>query len=155
MLESPLFEQVKSERPAPKLPLLAVLRTHRRNVLLTVGARFAANAFFSFFTVWVLTYATQQPGRERGPVLNGVLLGSAAQLVAIPCVGALSDRVGRRPVYLGGAIFLLTLAFPFFGLQLRSSRGDLDIPTLRTADFGFRCVAAPISRPSPVPPGGR
>ncbi len=114
--ESPLFEQAKSAQPAPKMPLLEVLRTHRRNVLLTMGARFAENAFFSIFTVWVLTYATQRLGMEWSAVLNGVLLGSAAQLVAIPLFGALSDRVGRRPVYLGGAIFLLTLAFPFFWL---------------------------------------
>ena len=116
VLESPIFEQAKSERPAPKLPILEVLRTHRRNVLLTMGARLAENAFFSIFTVWVLSYATQQLGMDRGTVLNGVLLGSAAQLFAIPFFGALSDRVGRRPVYLGGAIFLLALAFPFFWL---------------------------------------
>ena len=116
VLESPIFEQAKSERPAPKLPILEVLRTHRRNVLLTMGARLAENAFFSIFTVWVLSYATQQLGMDRGTVLNGVLLGSAAQLFAIPIFGALSDRVGRRPVYLGGAIFLLALAFPFFWL---------------------------------------
>ena len=116
VLESPIFEQAKSERPAPKLPILEVLRTHRRNVLLTMGARLAENAFFSIFTVWVLSYATQQLGLERSMVLNGVLLGSAAQLFAIPIFGALSDRVGRRPVYLGGAIFLLALAFPFFWL---------------------------------------
>jgi metabolite-proton symporter len=116
VLESPIFEQAKSESPAPKLPILEVLRTHRRNVLLTMGARFAENAFFSIFTVWVLTYATQQLGMERTTVLNGVLLGSAAQLFAIPFFGAVSDRVGRRPVYLGGAIFLLAMAFPFFWL---------------------------------------
>ena len=116
VLERPIFEQAKSESPAPKLPILEVLRTHRRNVLLTMGARLAENAFFSIFTVWVLSYATQQLGMDRDTVLNGVLLGSVAQLFAIPIFGALSDRVGRRPVYLGGAIFLLALAFPFFWL---------------------------------------
>ncbi len=116
VLESPIFEQAKSESPAPKLPILEVLRTHRRSVLLSMGARLAENAFFSIFTVWVLSYATQQLGMDRGTVLNGVLLGSAAQLFAIPIFGALSDRVGRRPVYLGGAIFLLAMAFPFFWL---------------------------------------
>ncbi len=121
VLESPLFEQVKSEGAASttkaKLPLLEVLRTHRRNVLLAMGARLSENAFFSIFTVWALTYATQKLCMARSTVLNGVLLGSAAQLVAIPFFGSLSDRLGRRPVYLGGAIFLLALAFPFFWLM--------------------------------------
>jgi metabolite-proton symporter len=116
VLESPIFEQAKSMSPAPKIPLLEVLRTHPRNVLLAMGARVAENGFFSIFTVWVLTYATQQLGMERSTVLNGVLLGSAVQLVAIPFFGALSDRLGRRPVYLGGAISLLAMAFPFFWL---------------------------------------
>ncbi len=121
VLESPLFEQAKSEgavsKMAAKLPLLEVLRTHRRNVLLAMGARLSENAFFSIFTVWALTYATQKLCMARSTVLNGVLLGSAAQLVAIPFFGSLSDRLGRRPVYLGGAIFLLALAVPFFWLM--------------------------------------
>ena len=50
----------------------------------------------------------------QATLLNAVLIGSAVQLVAIPCFGALSDRIGRRPVYLGGALFLLLFAFPFF-----------------------------------------
>ena len=105
VLESPVFEQAKNVRPAPKLPILEVLHTHPRSVLLAMGARLAENAFFYIFTVWVLSYATQQHGLAKSTLLNGVLLGSAAQLVAIPFFGSLSDRVGRRPVYLGGAIF--------------------------------------------------
>ena len=116
VLESPVFEQAKNVRPAPKLPILEVLHTHPRSVLLAMGARLAENAFFYIFTVWVLSYATQQHGLAKSTLLNGVLLGSAAQLVAIPLFGSLSDRVGRRPVYLGGAIFLLAMAFPFFWL---------------------------------------
>ena len=116
VLESPIFEQAKNDRPAPKLPILEVLRTHPKNVLLAMGARLAENAFFYIFTVWVLTYATQKHGMKKDTLLNGVLLGSAAQLFAIPFFGGLSDRFGRRPVYLAGAIFLLAMAFPFFWL---------------------------------------
>ncbi len=123
VLESPVFEQAKSERPAPKLPILEVLRTHPRNVLLAMGARLAENAFFYIFTVWVLSYATKQLGMDQSTLLNGVLLGSAAQLAAIPFFGSLSDRLGRRPVYLGGALFLLAMAFPFFWLVDMRSTG--------------------------------
>ena len=60
----------------------------------------------------------------RSTLLNGVLLGSVAQLVAIPIFGALSDRIGRKPVYVGGALFLLLLTFPFFWLvETRSTGG--------------------------------
>jgi len=116
VLESPIFEQAKSAKPAPRLPILEVLVTHRRSVLLSMGARMAENAFFYIFTIWVLSYATQHLGMTKSTLLNGVLIGSAIQVIAIPYFGALSDRLGRKPVYLGGAISLILLAFPFFWL---------------------------------------
>jgi len=116
IMESPVFTQAKADRPVPKVPILAVLRDHPRNVVLAMGARFAENAFFYIFTVLVLSYGSQQLGMGKAGLLNAVMLGSAVQLVAIPVFGALSDRLGRRPVYLGGALFLLLFAFPFFWL---------------------------------------
>jgi len=116
VLESPIFEQTRAGAPAAKLPIAEVLKHHLRSVLLAMGARVAENVFFYIFTVWILSYATQRLGMARSTLLQGVLLGSVAQLTAIPFFGALSDRLGRRPVYLGGAIFLLLLVFPFFWL---------------------------------------
>lgn len=114
IIESPVFTQAKTQDAGPKVPILAVLRDHPRNVLLAMGARFAENAFFYIFTVLVLSYGSQQLGLPKPTLLNAVLVGSAVQLVVIPWFGALSDRLGRRPVYLGGALFLMLFAFPFF-----------------------------------------
>jgi metabolite-proton symporter len=111
VLESPLFE--RAEKPAG-LPIVEVLRRHPRNVVLAMGARVAENAFYYFFTVFVLSYGTLQLEMPRELLLNGVLVAAAAHLVATPLFGALSDLVGRRPVYLGGAAFLAAFAFPFF-----------------------------------------
>lgn len=116
VLESPLFTAMKVERQPATLPILVVLRDYRRNVLLAMGARFAENAFFYIFTVLALSYGTQQLQLTRATVLQGVLLGSALQFVVLPLFGAWSDRIGRRPVYLGGAVFLTLFAFPFFWL---------------------------------------
>jgi metabolite-proton symporter len=114
IMESPIFTEAKAADPGPKVPILAVLRDHPRNVLLAMGARFAENAFFYIFTVLVLSYGSQQLGMEKGTLLKAVFIGSAVQLFAIPYFGALSDKLGRRPVYLGGALFLTAFAFPFF-----------------------------------------
>jgi MFS family permease len=114
IVESPLFEQAKASSPESKLPVLDAIRQHPRNVLLAMGARFAENAFFYIFTVLVLSYGTQQLGLKRQSLLNAVLIASAVQCVAIPFFGALSDRLGRRPVYLGGALFSMLFAMPFF-----------------------------------------
>lgn len=114
IIESPVFTAAKKEDAGPKVPILAVLWDHPRNVVLAMGARFAENAFFYIFTVLVLSYGSQQLGMAKFSLLNAVLIGSAVQLVFIPLFGALSDRLGRRPVYLGGALFLAAFAFPFF-----------------------------------------
>jgi len=117
VLESPLFTAAQAApAPAPRQPVLEAIRRHPRNVLVAMGARFAENAAFYVFTVFVLTYATMRTGATKSAVLNGVLLGSAVQLAAIPLFGMLSDRVGRRPVYLAGAAGLALFAFPFFWL---------------------------------------
>jgi metabolite-proton symporter len=130
IVESPVFleaQKAVAEHPDAEekkhVPILAVIRDHPRNVLLAMGARFAENAFFYIFTVLVLSYGSQQLGMAKGDLLNAVLLGSAVQLVAIPAFGALSDRLGRRPVYLGGAVFLLLFAFPFFWMLETQAMG--------------------------------
>jgi MFS family permease len=64
----------------------------------------------------VLVYGTQKVGIDRQTVLDGVLIGAACALVAIPFWGALSDRLGRRPVYLFGAAVTALFAYPLFWL---------------------------------------
>ncbi len=116
VMESPLFAQLQVKQDVSRLPILDVLRHYKKNVLLAMGARFAENACFYIFSVFVLSYATEQLGLAKSEVLMGVWIAAAFQLLAIPGFGILSDRVGRRPVYLSGALFLFCFAFPFFWL---------------------------------------
>ena len=123
ILESPLFAKLPKTDNRQSLPIVEVLRKYPRNVLLAMGARFAENASFYIFSVFVLTYATAQLHVAKSVVLNGVWIAATVQFFAIPAFGALSDRVGRRPVYLGGAMFLALYAFPFFWLVDTKSPG--------------------------------
>lgn len=117
VMESPVFAAARKERPpSTELPILEVIRRHPRNVLLAMGARFAENAFFYVVTIFVLTYATKQAGFTQDAVLQAVLIGSAVQFFVIPLFGYWSDKIGRRPIYLGGAAFVVLFAFPFFWL---------------------------------------
>jgi MHS family shikimate/dehydroshikimate transporter-like MFS transporter len=116
ILETPLFAQAQAQRATSARPLLDLVRKYPRNLLLAMGARFAENACFYLFTVFIYVYASEPRGFARGTILVGVLLASALQLLSIPAFAALSDRVGRRPVYLAGALFLGLFAFPFFWL---------------------------------------
>ncbi|PTX61844.1 metabolite-proton symporter [Melghirimyces profundicolus] len=114
VMETPAFEKVKESKSESRLPILEVLRTYPKQVLLAMGARFAENGSFYIFSVFVLSYATEQLGLPRSMILNGVLIATAVEFFTIPAFAALSDRIGRRPVYMGGAAFSALFAFPFF-----------------------------------------
>ncbi len=116
ILESPLFRTALQEAPVAGPPILEVLRRYPRNVLLAMGARMAENSYYYFFSVFALSYVPKRTELSRDTVLNGVLLGAIVHLCVTPLFGALSDRIGRRPIYLGGAFFLAAFAFPFFWL---------------------------------------
>jgi MFS transporter, MHS family, shikimate and dehydroshikimate transport protein len=118
ILESPLFKQALAAKPAAGMPLLEVLRTHPGNVLRAMGARIAENASFYIFTVVLLSYATNPEGLNlsQDSILYALLGASICQLFTLPIFGVLSDRFGRRPVYMFGAIGMGLFAFPFFWL---------------------------------------
>jgi MHS family shikimate/dehydroshikimate transporter-like MFS transporter len=116
LLETPAFEKLKDSRREARQPIVEVLRRYPKQVLLAMGARFAENGAFYIYSVFALVYATQHVRMDRTIVLNGILLASALELPMIPLFGALSDRVGRRPVYLFGAIATAVLAYPLFWL---------------------------------------
>jgi MFS family permease len=116
ILESPLFAQARDRKEPAGMPLLVVLKRYPKNILLAIGARLAENASFYIFTVFVLTYATSALDLPRTLILDCLLVASSVQFFAIPVFGLLSDSVGRRPVYMGGAIALAAFAFPFFWL---------------------------------------
>lgn len=116
LMESPAFRKVQDTGTEANMPIVDVLRTYPKNVLLAMGMRFAENGTFYITTVFVLTYITTALGLEQGVGLTGVIIASAIGLITIPFFGALSDRVGRRPVYLFGAVFSILFALPFFWL---------------------------------------
>jgi metabolite-proton symporter len=114
VMETPAF--ARQERHEAGLPAMAVIRQYPRAVLLAMGARFGENAVFYLYSVFVLVYCTQHVGMARGTVLLGVMMSAACELVAIPMFGLLSDRIGRKAVYMGGALFTIAYAYPFFAL---------------------------------------
>jgi len=112
--ESPVFEKVKEQKQESKMPLLEAIAKHPGNILIAMGARFAENGLFYVFTVFSLTYIATHLKMDRTVGLNGLLVASFIATFAGPMWGAMSDRFGRRPIYMGGALACGILAFPFF-----------------------------------------
>ncbi|MGH3386593.1 MAG: MFS transporter [Nocardioidaceae bacterium] len=129
LTESPVFQEAKDElvdkQAEAQLPLMEVLRTYPREVLIAMGMRLAENISYYIFTVVVITYVTTYLEMDKGPVLRALLIGSAIQFFVIPAVGALSDRVGRRPIYLAGAVGVGVWTFVFFNLVDSRSDGQI------------------------------
>jgi MFS family permease len=113
--ESPVFQEARAEGTV-KLPVAVVLKDHWRTVLLGAGVNFGFNMFIFILATFAASYATRQLGMTRSVILNATLVGAFAQAVAILVFARLSDRVGRLPVMLGGAVFLGVFAFPLFWL---------------------------------------
>lgn len=109
--ETPLFEKTKRKA---RSPVVEVLRTHPRELGIAFCARIGTDIAFYTFALFILTYVTQELDLARSVALNAVLIGSACQLVLIPLFGALSDRLGRRPVYAVGAVGAAAWTFAFF-----------------------------------------
>ena len=123
--ESPVFKaaQQEAERKAAAgerevMPILDVFRRYPREVFTAMGARFAENVSYYIFTIVVVTYLTKSAEHKLSSsfVLNAVLIGAAVHLITIPIWGALSDRFGRRPIYLLGAVGVGVWAFVFIAL---------------------------------------
>jgi metabolite-proton symporter len=137
--ESPVFLEAQRAAEAKaaetgvaeKAPIITVLTRYKREVLTAMGARIAENVSFYLLTAFTLSYMTKVLGLDSSFALNAVLIASAVHLVTIPLWGALSDRIGRKPVYLLGAAGIGVWAFVLFGL-------------LDSENFGLAVVAITV-----------
>ena len=115
IMETPAFRQTETKTKKSAPPILDVIRTHPRSVLIAFGARVAETGASYLFLTFSLSYAAKI-GVGNGVVLTAVVVGMLVESFAMPVFGALSDRVGRRPVYIGGAVAVIVWAYPFFAL---------------------------------------
>ena len=143
LMETPAFARLQASGKQESRPLVAAIRDYRRNLLLAMGMRVAENGHFYIYTVFVLSYGPSALGVSRSTMLWGVTLAAALGLIAIPSFGALSDRVGRRPVYLFGAIFSLLYALPFFWLLETRSTPMIWGATALGMMFGHNAMYGP------------
>lgn len=114
--ETPVYtEAVVARKKVESNPAMAALRKHPRNFMVVLGARLAENGLGYLFPVWGLSYVISL-GVPRADALSALMVAFIVELFTILGFAALSDRIGRRPVYMFGALAGVALAFPFFWL---------------------------------------
>ncbi len=115
--ETPVFtEAVVAHNKVESNPAMTALRRHPRNFMVVLGARLAENGLGYLFPVFGLSYVINTLGVPRSEALSALMIAFVVELFTILGFAALSDRVGRRPVYMFGALSGIALAFPFFWL---------------------------------------
>lgn len=116
ILETPMFTKLVTERKTARTPVMDAIRYHWREILLSAGLRFSEQMPFYLFTTFVLSYVVSRHHFSKTFVLNAVLVGAVCELAMIPLFSYLSDRVGRKRVYLTGALLTGLIAFPYFAV---------------------------------------
>jgi MFS family permease len=116
ILETPTFSRLVAENRVEKTPALEVIKRQPKEILLTALARMGEQAPFYIFTAFVFTYGTTILGVSRNLLLTAVLTAAVVSFFSIPFSGYLSDRIGRKRMYLIGAAATGVFGFVYFAL---------------------------------------
>lgn len=139
--ETPAFKEAKRTGDVSRMPLIETLTTHRREVMIAVGAKIVETAPFYIFSTYVVSYATGALSFSRVEVLNAVTIATLVTTLCIPLMGLWSDYIGRKKLFIGGAIIMALYAFPYF-MMLNS--GSYFLLILATV-LGLGIIWAPIT----------
>ena len=116
ILETPVFNRLVASRKVETAPLREVLKSHPREIILSMFARMAEQAPFYIFTAFVFTYGTETLKVQRDFLLLAVLSASILSFISIPLFGHISDLIGRKKMYLIGAFVTGIFGFVYFGM---------------------------------------
>ncbi len=116
ILETPVFQQLIARKRIERAPIVEVFKKQPREILLSALLRMAEQAPFYIFTAFVFAYATGTLKLSRDLVLVAVLVASCVSFVTTPLSGHISDRIGRRKMYLIGAAVCGVFGFLYFGM---------------------------------------
>jgi MFS family permease len=116
VLETPLFSRILEEKRVEREPVVEVVKTRPKEILLSALIRCSEQAPFYIFTAFVLAYGVNDLGLDKNFMLYAVMAGAAVSLFNIPFFGHLSDRIGRKRMYMIGVVGTLLFAFPYIAL---------------------------------------
>lgn len=112
--ESPVYQQLQSQREVETAPLRGAFRGTWATILVAFAAASSTGVGFYYFATYFITYLTESAGMSRTPALLSVAAGLIIYGALCPVAGAISDHVGRKPVYIGSCVGHLVFSAPAF-----------------------------------------
>ena len=116
ILETPVFQKLLSQKKIEHAPVIEVFKKQPKQILLSALLRMSEQAPFYIFTAFVFAYGVGTLHMSRDFILSAVLVASCVSFVSIPLSGHISDRIGRKKMYLIGAAAVGLFGFLYFGM---------------------------------------
>jgi MFS family permease len=116
ILETPVFQRILDKQDMARAPVLEVFRKQPKEIVLTALCRMAEQGPFYIFVAFIFTYGTTILHSSRDTLLLAVLCATAVSTITLPVAGAISDRIGRKKMYLIGTVTMGIWGFVYFTL---------------------------------------
>src|SRR6266513_398430 len=116
ILETPVFARLLEQQEVARAPVIEVLRRHPKEIVLTALARMGQQAPFYIFVAFIFTYGTTVLHSSRDLLLTAVLIATAVSTITMPLAGFISARIGRKRMYLIGAVAMGIWGFVYFAM---------------------------------------
>jgi MHS family shikimate/dehydroshikimate transporter-like MFS transporter len=140
--ETPVFEGLKARDGLSSNPVVEAVGQNTKTFLIAVGLKLSEVSWVYMLTVFVVVYATTKLGLPKPLLLDAVLYAALLELFTLPLFGWLSDKIGRRPIYIVGALFTILFAFPLFWMLESKSTVVIFIAITIAMNFGHGLMFA-------------
>ena len=140
--ESPVFAQIRETKAVESRPVVEVIRDYPGIVVKGICAKLVEACTFAMFTVIVLAYGKAN-GLSATILMEAMIVAVLLEIFAIPLMGALSDKIGRKPVYIMGAVLQVLAIVPFFMAINQDSYWLTQLAMILVITFGHSMCYAP------------
>jgi MHS family shikimate/dehydroshikimate transporter-like MFS transporter len=143
--ETPVFEGMQAAGDLSKNPFSEVVTKNAKSFLIAVGLKLSEVSWVYMLTVFVVVYGTTKLSLPKQLMLDAVLYAALFELISLPFFGWLSDQIGRRPLYILGALFTILFAFPLFWMLESKSVAVITAAVMIAMNFGHGMMFGPES----------
>jgi MFS family permease len=116
ILETPVFQKLLDTNKTEKAPISEVIKKQPKEIILSALLRLSEQAPFYIFTAFIFAYAVGTLHMSRDLILSAVMVAACVSFITIPLSGHISDRIGRRRMYLIGVVLTGLFGFLYFGM---------------------------------------